>query len=231
MKKLLTILCTVLMVLAITGCSEKLTDSCPTAKNNYADFIAAENDTELELLVSVQDHESWWDNKVTVYAQDDDGGYLLYELNCDENTANAMTPGTLIRVKGYKSEWSGELEIVDGTAEIIAGGCDGKVYDPVDLTNLIGNNAELEKHMNQKASFKNLTVVDFSQEEGSDGYLNVTDANGTAITFVVRRYLTPADSDVAKAVGALQAGDVVDLTTFVYWYEGPEARIIEVVKH
>ena len=241
MKKLLTVLLGVLMVLSLAGCGEKqevsqpteeLTDPAPTAANTYADFIDAEDQTELELLMSVQDHESWWDGKVTVYAQDDNGGYLCYEMLCDEATANAMTPGTLIRVKGYKTEWSGELELVDASCEIIAGGYDGKVYEAEDLTSLIGNNDELAKHMNKKALFKDLTVVSYeAMTSDSDGYLNVTDANGTEITFVVRRYLTPEGSDVANTVAALAAGDVVDLTTFLYWYEAPQARIIEVVKH
>ena len=244
MKKLLTVLLGVLMVLSLAGCGSKdapvedLTEKCPTAANTYADYVAAANDTELELLMSVQGHESWWDGKVNVYAQDDDGGYLCYDMAADQATAEAMTPGTLIKVKGYKAEWSGELELADATCEIIAGGCDGKVYDAEDVTALIGNNDELAKHMNKKSSFKNLTVVDYTYNwdgsgtrDDSDIYLNVTDENGTAITFTVRRYLTDNTTDVYKAVEALQAGDVVDLVAFLYWYEAPQARIIEVVKH
>ena len=245
MKKLLTVLLGVLMVLSLAGCGSKeeapvedLTEPCPTAANTYADFVAAANDTELELLMSVQDHESWWDGKVTVYAQDDEGGYLCYDMAADEATANAMVPGTLIRVKGYKAEWSGELELADATCEIIAGGCDGKIYDAEDVTALIGNNEELAKHMNKKALFKNLTVVSQSYNwdgsgtrDDSDIYLYLTDANGANITFTVRRYLTDNTTDVFKAVEALQPGDVVDLTAYLYWYEEPQARIIEVVKH
>jgi len=235
MKKLLTVLLGVLMVLSLAGCGQKQetpveeAPQAPTAANTYADFLASDGSEELELLMSVQAHESWWDGKVTVYAQDDEGGYLCYEMACDEATAEKLVPGTLIKVKGYKGEWSGEIELTDATCEIMEEA--GKVYDAEDLTALIGNNDELAKSMNKKAAFKNLTVVDYSKEEGSDGYLNVTDANGTAITFVVRRYLTDDASEVAKAVTALQAGDVIDLVTFLYWYEAPQARIIEVTKH
>ena len=245
MKKLLTVLLGVLMVFSLAACGSKeeapvedLTNPCPTAANTYADYVAAENDTELELLMSVQDHESWWDGKVTVYAQDDDGGYLCYDMACDEATANALTPGTKIKVNGYKAEWSGELELVDATCEIIAGSCDGKIYDAEDVTALIGNNDELAKHMNKKILTKNLTVVDYvynwdgsGTRDDSDIYLHLTDANGTPITFAVRRYLTDNTTEVFKAVEALQAGDVVDLTSYLYWYEEPQARIIGVEKH
>ena len=244
MKKLLTVLLGVLMVLSLAGCGNKEeaptpeVEPAPTAANNYADYIAAANDTELELIMSVQGHESWWDGKVTVYGQDDDGGYLCYDMATDQATAEAMTPGTLIRVKGYKAEWSGELELADATCEIIAGNYDGKIYDAEDVTALIGNNEELAKHMNKKTLFKNLTVVSQSYNwdgsgtrDDSDIYLYLTDENGTPITFTVRRYLTDNTTEVFKAVEALQAGDVVDLTAFLYWYEEPQARIIEVVKH
>lgn len=241
MKKLLTVLFAMSMVLSLAGCKEKETvtpvdEQVVTAKNSYADFVAAANETELELLMSVQGHESWWDGKCTIYAQDDDGGYLLYEAKCDEDTVKALTEGTLIKVVGYKAEWSGELELADATFEVLAAG--GKVYEAEDLTSLIGQDDELAKHMNKKAAFKNLTVVDYTYNwdgsgtrDNSDVYLNVTDENGTAIVFIVRRYLTGPDSEIFQAVEALQAGDVIDLVTFLYWYEGPQARIIELNKH
>ena len=245
MKKLLTVLLGVLMVLSLAGCGQKEEvpveeniEPAPTAANTYADFLASDGSEELELLMSVQGHESWWDGKVTVYAQDDEGGYLCYDMAADQATAEAMTPGTLIRVKGYKAEWSGELELADATCEIIVGAYDGKVYDAEDLTSLIGNNDELAKHMNKKSLFKNLTVVEYKYNwdgsgtrDDSDIYLYLTDEKGTPITFTVRRYLTDNTTEVYKAVEALQPGDVVDLTAFLYWYEEPQARIIEVVKH
>ena len=245
MKKLLTVLLAMLMVLTLAGCSKEEgtdtdTDVEPvepvTAKNTYADFVAAEVDTELELIMSVQAHESWWDGKCTIYGQDDDGGYLVYEAACDEATAESLVEGTLIKVTGYKAEWSGELELADATIEVLEDA--GKVYDFEDLTSLIGNNDELANHMNEKASFKNLTVVNYTYNwdgsgtrDNSDVYLNVTDENGTEIVFVVRRYLTTPDSEIFQAVEALQAGDVVDLDTYLYWYEGPQARIFGVNKH
>lgn len=249
MKKLLTILLGVFMVLTLAGCGKKENEpyvpECPVVANTYADYAAGAIDEEFELMMSVQAHESWWfdesinSGKVTVYAQDDDGGYLLYDLVTDEATANAMVPGTKIKVKGFKSEWSGEVELVDATAEVMVGECDnGKVYDAEDVTALIGNNDELIKHMNKKTLFKNLTVVNYTYNwdnsgtrDNSDIYLYLTDEKGTPITFTVRRFLTDNTTDVYKAVEALQAGDVVDLTAFLYWYEEPQARIIGVEKH
>lgn len=44
-------------------------------------------------------------------------------------------------------------------------------------------------------------------------------------SFVVRRYLTPAWTDVYEAVKALNTGDTVDVESFLYWYEGPQPHI------
>lgn len=245
MKKLLVVLLSLLMVLGLTACSsdkpepqpEPQPEPAPSAANNYADYLAADIDTELELLMSVQAHESWWDNKITVYAQDDDGGYLCYDMACEESAVSALTEGTLIKVKGYKTEWSGELELADATFEVIAGSYDGKVYDAVDCTSLCGDNEALAKHMNAKTAFNGLEVVNYSYNwdgsgtrDDSDIYLNVICPNGTEMVFVVRRYLTDNNSDVFQFVESLQPGDVVDLEAFMYWYEGPQARIYKIAK-
>ena len=44
----------------------------------------------------------------------------------------------------------------------------------------------------------------------------------------MERYLTGPETEVYAAVGALQAGDVVDVTGFVYWYNGINTHITAV---
>ena len=41
---------------------------------------SAEEGTEVTIAGYVQAKQSWWDNKATVYLQDDNGAYFLYEL-------------------------------------------------------------------------------------------------------------------------------------------------------
>ena len=69
-----------------------------------------------------QAKQSWYEDKATVYAQDKDGGYFFYDMACPEDEYDLLTPGTKIQVTGYKSEWSGETEIMDGSFEIIDDG-------------------------------------------------------------------------------------------------------------
>ncbi|MBQ4051097.1 MAG: hypothetical protein IJD13_05655, partial [Oscillospiraceae bacterium] len=59
---------------------------------------------------------------------------------------------------------------------------------------------------------------------GDDIYVTVA-KDGVSYSFCVEIYLTGEDTDVYKAVGELKAGDVIDVTGFLYWYEGVNTHI------
>ena len=248
MKKLLTVLLAVGLLFALGACNkadnEPAGDETPTTDNevkvmSHAEYMAADLETEVNVECYVQAHQSWWEDKVTVYAADEDGAYFIYQMACSEEDAAKLTAGTKIRVHGYNGEWSGEIEIMDATFEIIEG---NYVADAVDVTALLGSD-ELIDHQNEFVSFTGLTVVaadesgaaflynwdgSGSHESNSDLYFNVSDGTNT-YTFTVESYLTGNDTDVYAAVEALQVGDVVDMTGFLYWYNGVNPHIVSVV--
>ncbi|MBP5281200.1 MAG: hypothetical protein J6Z22_01735, partial [Lachnospiraceae bacterium] len=79
----------------------------------YAEYAAAQVDDPVVIEAYVQANQSWWDGKLTVYTQDKDGAYFLYNMACaSQEDADKLVPGTKIRVSGFKSEWEGEVEIV-----------------------------------------------------------------------------------------------------------------------
>lgn len=200
----------------------------------YAEYAAAEVDTEVTVEAYVQAHQSWWDNQITVYAQDEDGAYFFYNMACSEEDAEKLVPGTKIRATGFKSEWSGEVEIVDASFEIIEG---SYIAEPVDVTDLLGKDELIEKQ-NMLVSFKGMTVEDYGDgtafayknptEKSDDLYFKVS-KDGQVYEFCVEFYLCGKDTDVYKAVEALNIGDVVDLEGFLYWYEGANPHITSVV--
>jgi len=202
----------------------------------YADYMAAEIDTQVIVETYVQAKQSWWEDKATVYTQDMDGAYFLYEMACSQEDYEKLVPGTKIRVTGYKSEWSGEVEIIDSTFEIIEG--DTYIAQAEDVTSLLGSE-ELIAHQNKFVSFKGMTVEDAgdgaaylykwdgSGSDGDDLYFNVS-LDGTTYTFTVESYLCDNTTDVYNAVKNLQVGDVVDMEGFLYWYEGVNPHITSV---
>ncbi|MBQ9064359.1 MAG: hypothetical protein IJ123_02810 [Blautia sp.] len=205
----------------------------------YAEYMEAELDSEVVVETYVQAKQSWWEDKATLYTQDEEGAYFVYNAECSEEDYEKLVEGQKIKVTGYKSEWSGEIEIVDAVIEIEDG---NYIAEAVDATDLLGKD-ELIDHQNQLVSFKGMTVEaktddegnelnyfynwDNSGEEGDDLYFDVS-LNGETYTFTVESYLCDKDSDVYKAVEELKAGDVVDLEGFLYWYEGANPHITSV---
>ena len=217
MKKIIAMLLVLTMALALAGCggSKAMT---------HEQYMAAEMQAEVTVETYVQAHQSWWDNKVTVYCQSPDGAYFLYELSCSEEDAAKLTPGTKIRVTGNKGEWAGEVEIMDGTFELVKG--DSYVAQALDVTALLGTD-EMISHQNEFVAFKGMTVEAISyknDEPGDDIYVTLS-KDGASYEFCVEVYLTGPDSDVYTTVGALNVGDTVDVEGFLYWYEGMNPHI------
>jgi len=191
----------------------------------YAEYEAAAIDDEVVIETYVQAKQSWWDNKATVYTQDKDGAYFLYEMACSEADYEKLVPGTKIKVTGYKGEWAGEVEVVDATFEIVEGG-NTYVAEAFDATELLGTE-DLIKHQNKFVTFKGLTVegIEFKNGEPGDDIYVTVGYNGASYSFCVEMYLTAPDSDVYATVSGLEAGDVVDVEGFLYWYEGVNTHI------
>ena len=208
---------------------------------SYDEYMAADVDTQVTVEAYVQAKQSWWEDKATVYAQDEDGAYFFYDMACSEEDYEKLTPGTCIRVTGYKSEWSGEIELMEATFEFVED-ADSFIATPLDVTDLLGTD-ELIDHQNQLVTFTGLTVEpstdangneaaflynwDGSGEEGDDLYFNVS-YNGETYTFTVESYLCDSTTEVYSAVKNLQVGQTIDAEGFLYWYEGVNPHITSV---
>lgn len=207
----------------------------------YDEYMAAELDTEVVVETYVQAKQSWWEDKATLYTQDRDGAYFIYNMACSEEDYEKLVPGTKIKVTGYKAEWSGEIEIMDATFEFAEG--EEYIAPITDVTELLGTD-ELIEHQNEYVAFKGLTVEAAGQDEegndvaflynwdgsGTDGddlYFNAS-LNGETYTFTVESYLCDNTTDVYSAVKELQIGDTIDMEGYLYWYEGVNPHITSV---
>lgn len=265
LKKLAMVLMSMLLVFALIGCGDDKAPEQPAetpadapaeqpvetpaeepaekpedaAVMSYDEFMAAELDTPVTVETYVQAKQSWWEKDgkgvATLYTQNEDGAYFLYNAACSKEDYDKLAVGTKILVNGFKAEWSGEVEIVDATIEIVDG---SYVAEPVDLTENFGSE-DLIKNQNQLVAFKGLTVADKGEgaafvynydgsgSDGDDLYFDVTLGDKT-VTFVVESYLCDKDSDVYNAVKNLKVGDTIDVEGFMYWYEGPQLHTTSV---
>ncbi len=205
----------------------------------YAEYMAAAMDSEVVIETYVQAKQSWWEDKATVYTQDKDGAYFLYNMACSAEDYEKLVPGTKIKVTGYKGEWSGEIEVMDATFEFVEGGAT-YIAPVLDVTSMLGTD-ELIKHQNEFVAFKGMTVEaagkdadgndvaflynwDGSGQDGNDLYFNVS-LNDATYSFTVESYLCDNTTDVYAAVKNLKVGDKVDMEGFLYWYEGVNPHI------
>lgn len=248
MKKLLTIMLSVLMVFGLAACGKDENDDNTdepanggnevvevTAKDDYASFMAADVDAKVEVLMYVQAHQAWWEKDgqgvMTLYGMDKDGGYFVYEAKMDKETADSIKEGTLVKVTGVKAEWAGEVEIMDATVEVLG---ETKTFEATDVTDVVADSEKLATYMNQKIAMKGLEVVEVSVKDSEyDPDLYITCKLGdTEVNLCVENYLTGPDTEVYMTGKDLTAGTIIDVEGFLYWYEGanPHVTSISVVK-
>ena len=211
----------------------------------HLDVISHETYTETALGTPVtvetyiQDKQIRINGKASFYLQSEDGAYFAYAIPCTQEEYDALTPGTKVRISGIKSMWKDEVEITDATFEVLDGSF---IAEAVDVTALFGTD-KLIDHQNEKVTFKGLTVEAKTDPEGNavaflynwnglggegdDLYFDVT-VNGKKLTFTVESDLCGAETDAYKAVKALQIGDVIDVTCYLYWYDGPNPHVFAV---
>lgn len=213
----------------------------------YEEYVAAELDTKVTVETYVQAKQSWWEDKATFYTQNEEGAYFIYNMPCSQEEYDKLVPGTKIKVTGYKSEWSGEVEITDAEYEILDGNF---IAEPVDVTaEFVENGPDiLLKYQNQLVKFTGMQVMPItdkdnvehnflynydgsgSRESNSDLYFNLRNS-AMNIGFTVESYLCGSDTEVYQAVEGLSVGDIVDVECFLYWYEGPNPHVVSVTKN
>ncbi|MBR6706962.1 MAG: hypothetical protein IKI84_09810, partial [Clostridia bacterium] len=171
-----------------------------------------------------------------------DGAYFIYNMAMTQEEYDLLVPGTKICVKGYKAEWAGEVENTDAAYEIL----EAEPFFPeaLDITALLGTE-ELIAHQNELVCVKGAVVTAKKDANGNDAaflynwdgsgaagnnndlYFDVT-VNGNVYSFTVESYLCGEDTEVYKAVTALNVGDVIDIEGFLYWYNGAQPHVIAV---
>ena len=237
MKRLLAVLMILVMAVSVFVACDKTEDDTPKVDPNaksegvmtYAQYDAAALDDAVVIEAFVQAKQSWWENKATVYLQDGEGAYFVYNMACTEADYAKLTKGTKIKVTGNKAAWDGEIEIVDATFEFA--GTDTYVAEATDVTALLGKD-ELIKKQNMFVKFTDMTVVSIefkNGEPGDDIYVTLS-KDGAEYSFCVEKYLTDTDTQVYKDVSALKAGDVIDVEGFLYWWNAPNTHITAVAK-
>ncbi|MBQ6074973.1 MAG: hypothetical protein IJK86_02360 [Lachnospiraceae bacterium] len=205
----------------------------------YQEYADAALDSEVIVRGTVQLMTYNKEKKAAnLFLADGDGAYYVYQMALDKKAAAKIETGTVLEIKGFKSAWSGEIEITEATYEILPD--EEPVFPETADVTALGTDEELAEHMNQKVAFRNGYVVasmnpdgafvpflyswNGSGQDGDDLYFQA--AFGTrVITFVVESDENGPDTELYQAVKELQIDQPVDLEAFLYWYEGPQPHV------
>ena len=242
MKKFFAIVLAFAMIFALAACSGgEQPEPEPEAPDlnaksegvmTYEEYAAADIGSEVTIEGYVQAAASWWNNQVSVYAQDLTGGYYIEDMACTEEESEALVPGKLIKVTGTKFEQDGEIGIANGTFEPAEVDYD-YIALPLDVTAIL-DTEDMIKYQNMYVRFSDMEVVgepvfkwDASGENGDDIYFQVG-KDDQVFTFMVKSDLTGTGTDVYEGVKKLKNGDVVDLEGFCCWFDGLTPHITSV---
>lgn len=240
--KLQVIIIVIALALGLASCAQGPANNTVNIQAmTYAEYMAASDGAKVVIEGYLQNSAfSFGFSRVNMFLQDDDGAYYVYMASCDEEKAAKLTPGVKVRVSGVKGSYAGEVEIQEqSTFEVLS---DVKVYDPVDVTSLLGDAGSLERLMNKKIAVKDLVIREsYDKEDRVYASLYKWDGSGKAgedddiyfsashldnsSTFVIESDENHEGSNVYNAALALAVGDVIDLEGYMYWYNGPNVHV------
>lgn len=214
---------------------------------SYAEYVATA-DGETVTISGIISGRCTFDtskNAASFYLQDQDGGYYIYNLPCTATEyEETLTVGTEIKVTGYKTSWSGEVEIAgsqsgeEATFEVVGtGSVEPKLVTMDGLADVPNQYVKLENltvvgqtdaNENTLACFHNWDNSGTSSI-GTDLYYTVTDGT-TTYQFVVEAWLenTQYGSETYQAVEGLSIGDIINIEGFAYTYNNPQVQTTKV---
>lgn len=246
-KSLFVLLCCSLLV----GCTTKQKEpvqqepavtpsSRPDKKKNtvmnYKEYMAAPMNQKVTIHSYVQAKEDLLEDEdgndtVTLYLQDKDGGYYVYEMPILEMDYDNLKKGQEIYVTGTKTEWDGETEIIESSSYRIGSG--SWTAQPLHIDDIFSDVDALKEHMNQLVSLKDITVTDIQLPEQEGGDINIIcTKDDISIPVVIVSSLYDENSDEYTQAENLQAGDMIDVQGFLYWYQQkPQIHTVSFTVH
>lgn len=207
---------------------------------SFQAFLAAEDDSPVTVEGYVQAKEERRDGCCGLYMQNEEGAYYLSRLRCTQQEYDTLKTGRKIRVNGYKSHWNDAIEISDASFTLLEGNL---IAEAEDVTALIGSDALLQ-HQNEKVAFSGMTVEVMPDghsvwyrgwdntapaEEDSELWFRAS-SGGMVCDFTIKPSLCENRDEVLETLQQLQAGDRVDLTGFLRFYNGALPRITAITQ-
>ena len=206
--------------------------------NSFSEFLSADDSQPVTIESYLQEKQTWSDGKTGIFLQDEEGAYYVYNLPCTMEEYLDLNPGQRLRIRGYKTDFSGELQLTDASFSVLNG---SYLADPYDVTEIFGSD-ELYLYLNRRIRLTGLTVESMfdgtsafyygwdntgNVEKESDLYFTASNSSETC-TFLVKTQLRGTDSEAYRTVQNLRIGDTVNLEGILSWYNGPQPLVTSI---
>lgn len=208
----------------------------------YEEFAAAPagSPVTIESYVQVKNLYDGQLSAVTLYAQDEEGAYLICDLPVTEEEYENLELGQRIRVSGDKVEENGEIRIRNATGMKVEGNSFAEADDVADL---LGTD-DLAAYTNRRVAFTGLKSVDTEDaggdllrffygpdgngDPGDDLYFSA-EKDGKTYLFKVESDLCGPGTDVYEKVTYVEEDAVIELQGIIYPTEEGLPLITEMV--
>lgn len=195
----------------------------------YEEFTAAQagSPVTVESYVQVMSNYDEHLSAVTMYAQDEEGAYLVCDLPITKEQYDNLEIGQKIRVSGEKNEEAGEARIINATWMTADG---SYAAEADDVTDLLGKD-NLAAYKNHLVSFRGLKSVDTEDaggdllrffygpdgngDPGDDLYFSA-EKDGNTCLFKVESDLCGEGTPVYDKVTYVEEDAVIDLVGILY---------------
>lgn len=204
---------------------------------SYSEFLSADDSRPVTIESYLQEKQAWSEGRTNIHLQDEAGAYYIYNLPCSQEEYDGLKRGQKLRIQGYKTEFSGQIQITDAVFSVLDG---VYVAEAEDISDLL-NTDELYLRLNRNVRFHAMTVEPmfdgvsaFYYGWDNSGTAKVSDLYFTAsngkesLTFLVKTQMSGNDSDVYRTAENLRVGDVVDLVGILCWYNGPQPLVTSI---
>ncbi len=235
MKKILALVLVLAAVLSLSACAGYNGKSSGDIML-YSEYDAAKSGTQVVVEAYVQG--TTWTEKdgqgvATIFTQDHDGAYYVYDVKCTKEAAADLVLGTKIRVTGTKNVADGAIRIENATYEVLEGMWKAPAKD---VSKLLGKDDEMAKCQGQSIVIKNMEVVECKKAGGAGSDINITaTVNGATMNLVVdgSRYDIKGNYEQMVAYNTLanmKAGTLIDVEGLLYWDNGAQIANLQITQ-
>ena len=191
---------------------------------SFADYVAAKDDDTVVCkgVITAMLSKTKGNSSNSIYFQDSDGGYYVYNLVEDPYTELGLAEGMTIRATGIRDTYSGTYEIINTTVEVLDKNIN--IPAPVDFTEIYTNAESLTDAalVGPQSMLVTIKGVEITTQDAGSGYYRFKLADKESYIRISSSScpLVKDDQNIMIANHTEHTGYLADATGLICVYNG-----------